>query len=187
MGKKIKKTKVPKMKERMFNLEVYVDLLVERIERLENETKRHSECISNTVVDVRNLELKSGRTEDTANTARETLGTIAEDFSEALKRIDRLEDNVSALAIEAKCLEEKNAITDLLVSTDFKGNVKHKRLISKMKKEIKEALKCSSFEDLKREILNGDRSVDDLYDYKRIMMKHEEEQKIVDYVNKEGE
>ena len=134
MGKKIKKTKVPKMKERMFNLEVYVDLLVERIERLENETKRHSECISNTVVDVRNLELKSGRTEDTANTARETLGTIAEDFSEALKRIDRLEDNVSALAIEAKCLEEKNAITDLLVSTDFKGNVKHKRLISKMKK-----------------------------------------------------
>ena len=174
-------------KERIFNLESYVELLVERIERLERDNQKHSESISNIVVDVRNLEVKLDRNECSIQEIGECLNQAADTVKNHKNHIEALEEKINEILTTAKDANTKNAIVNYLISTDFKGSVRHKRLVSRLKREVKEALKANSFEELKREILNGDRSLDDLIDYKHILMKHEDDQKVVDYCNKEEE
>ena len=174
MGKKVSK------KERLFNLESYAEIIVERIERLEKRLDGISSCVANAVEDIRNLEIKTDEMNSFVKSHEKDLDTIHNEIND-------IDEAVTIISSNAKDTEIKNSIVNYLISTDFKGSVKHKRLISRLKKEVKEALKANSFEELRREILNGDRSLDDLIDYKRILLKHEEDQKVVDYCNKEEE
>lgn len=172
-------------KEKLLNLETYIRTLEERIDVLEKATERHSSYISNNVTDIRELELKTGRLEDSSASQSSLLEELTEDVKIHNIHFDTLDEAVNGILRNAKDTETKNAIINYLISTDFKGTVRHKRLIFKMKKDLKESLKYNSFEELKKEILNGDRSLDDLLDYKRILLQHEKEQTIVDYCNKE--
>lgn len=144
-------------KEKLLNVELFVRTLEERITELENRLKNTNIALSN--------------------------------VSRDLARVEQLTDETEATVMEIvrknEFIEERNNIINYLISTDFKGSVRHKRLIFKMKKELKEALNYNSFEELKREILNGERNLEDLRKYRDILLKHEEEQKIVDYVNRE--
>ena len=51
MAKKMSK------KEKLLNLELYIQTLEERIQRLEEEKAKHSSWISHNVTDIRNLEV----------------------------------------------------------------------------------------------------------------------------------
>ena len=172
-------------KEKLFNLELYVQTLEERIQRLEKNDKRYSENISNIVVDVRNLENKFDTLEFKVYEDSNDADRMSDEIKTQRENLEALEKKVCEISIKAKDTDIKNSIVNYLISTDFKGSVKHKRLISRLKKEVKDALKANSFEELRREILNGDRSLDDLIDYKHILEKHEADQKVVDYCNKE--
>lgn len=179
MAKKMSK------KEKLLNLELYIQTLEERIQRLEEEKAKHSSWISNNVTDIRDLEVAMDSLKTELGEQGGMLAYLKENVQEHEIYVDNLNTAVNGILASAKDTEVKNSIINYLISTDFKGSVKHKRLIFKMKKELKEALNYNSFEELKKEILNGDRSLDDLIDYKHILMKHEEEQKIVDYCTKE--
>lgn len=117
---------------------------------------------------------------------------IMEAFQTVDDRISKLElanrflqEKLDNLLRSSEDLEAKNSIINYLISTDFKGTIKHKRLVSRFKKEIKEALDSNSFEEIRREILSGNRSLDDLKTYQSILSKGEEDQKIIDYCKEE--
>lgn len=151
-----KKKKISQ-KEKLLNVELFVRTLEERITELENH--------------LRNTNI--------------TLSNVSRDLARVEQLTDETEATVMEIVRKNEFIEERNNIINYLISTDFKGSVRHKRLIFKMKKELKEALNYNSFEELKREILNGERNLEDLRKYRDILLKHEEEQKIVDYVNRE--
>lgn len=174
-------------KEKLFNLELYVQILEERIQRLEEENSKHSTYISHNVTDIRNVEVAMDGLKLELGEQGGALALLRDNVQEHVINIDNLNTAVNGILTSAKDADVKNSIINYLISTDFKGSVRHKRLISRLKREVKEALKANSFEELKREILNGDRSLDDLIDYKHILMKHEDDQKVVDYCNKEEE
>ena len=176
-----------KTKEKVVNLELYIKTLEERIDGLEKQTERHSSCISHNITDVRDLEVAMDSFKTELGEQGGMLAYLKENVQEHEIYLDNLNTAVNGILASTKDNEVKSSIVNYLISTDFKGLVKHKRLIFKMKKELKEVIGYNSFEEFKREILNGNRSLDDLCDYRRILLKHEEEQKIVDYVNKEGE
>ena len=70
--------------------------------------------------------------------------------------------------------EERYAMVNYLITTKFLGKVKHKRLVSKFKDELKKSIKdYTSFEDLKT--------------YMFILGEREREQEVVDFCNKEEE
>lgn len=165
-------------KERLFSLESYVEIIVERIERLEKKFNDTSELESHTFGELKFLATKIDEIKSSIDAHEKDLDTLHNEIND-------IDDAVTIISSNAKDTETRNSIVNYLISTDFKGSVRHKRLISRLKREVKEALKANSFEELRREILNGDRSLDDLIDYKRILLKHEEDQKVVDYCNKE--
>lgn len=173
------------VKEKLLNLELYIKTLEERIDVLEKATERHSSYISHNVTDIRELEVKVDRLELESGEKGGMLAELREDVKVHDIHFGTLDEAVNGILKNAKDTETKNSIINYLISTDFKGTVRHKRLIFKMKKDLKDALKYNSFEELKKEILNGDRSLDDLLDYKRILLQHEKEQTIIDYCNKE--
>lgn len=84
--------------------------------------------------------------------------------------------------------EERYAMVNYLITTKFLGKIKHKRLVSKFKDELKKSIKdYTSFEDLKTKILNGTIALWDLETYMFVLGEREREQEVVDFCNKEEE
>lgn len=84
--------------------------------------------------------------------------------------------------------EERYAMVNYLITTKFLGKIKHKRLVSKFKDELKKSIKdYTSFEDLKTKILDGTIALWDLETYMFVLGEREREQEVVDFCNKEEE
>lgn len=84
--------------------------------------------------------------------------------------------------------EERNAIVNYLITTKFLGKIKHKRLVSKFKEELRKSIESyTSFEDLKTKILNGSVELWDLKTYIYVLESIERDQEVVDLCNKEEE
>lgn len=84
--------------------------------------------------------------------------------------------------------EERNAMVNYLITTKFLGKIKHKRLVSKFKEELKKSIASyTSFEDLKAKILNGSIELWDLETYMCVLESIERDQDVVDLCNKEEE
>lgn len=82
--------------------------------------------------------------------------------------------------------EERYAMVNYLITTKFLGKIKHKRLVSKFKEELKKSIKdYTSFEDLKTKILDGTIALWDLETYMFVLGEREREQEVVDFCNKE--
>ena len=105
-------------KEKLFNLELYVQTLEERIQRLEEENSKHSTYISHNVTDIRNVEVAMDGLKLELGEQGGVLALLRDNVQEHVINIDNLNTAVNGILTSAKDSDVKNSIIDVIHKTD---------------------------------------------------------------------
>ena len=96
MAKKMSK------KEKLLNLELYIQTLEERIQRLEEEKAKHSSYISHNVTDIRNLEVSMDSLKTELGEQGGMLALLRDNVQEHVINIDNLNTAVNGILASQK-------------------------------------------------------------------------------------